>query len=196
MINREGFQKAMKAALDGPELKDVEWTKFGHDFNVKKISVSKTSDGLKIDGGDGRHLSHRKRFRPDDQCFYTCRVTKDGEVEDLEINIKSTMDILKEWFETAGEILAIVGLIITMGKEDTVTKFEPVPSSLELLDGDWESDAEFLIANIIAYATARHLPELGKQGEAAKKIFVPGFELDPDVLAKFNRAKARIAGSS
>ena len=46
MVRMEGFRRALKAALDGPDIKDVEWTTFGHDFNVKKVKVTKTSDGM------------------------------------------------------------------------------------------------------------------------------------------------------
>lgn len=195
MVNREGFRKALKAALDGPELKDVEWTTFGHDFNVKQVRVTKTSDGLLIDGGDGRHISHRKRFRPDDQVFYKCRITEEGEVKDLEVNIKSTADILKEWFKTAGEIIAIVGAIVGAGKADEFGDVEPIPSSLELLDGDWEGDVEFLIANIIAVATARNMPKLAEK-KSPKPVFTANVNaVNPAIIAEFNSARSRLAES-
>lgn len=194
-VNLKGFRKALSAALDGPNVKDVEWTKFGHDFNVKKVEITKTSDGLFIGGSKDHHISRRKRWRPDDQVFYNCQVTKDGEVKDLEISIKSSTDILKEWFKTAGEIVAIVIAIIGALKSDDLGAAEPTPSSLALLDGDWEGDAEFLIANIIAFATARHLPELAKK-ESRKPVFITGVNaLNPAVIAEFDRAKERLAES-
>jgi hypothetical protein len=42
MVKTDGFRRALKAAVDGPELRDVEWTSHGHDFNVKKAVVEKT----------------------------------------------------------------------------------------------------------------------------------------------------------
>jgi len=49
-VKLDGFRAAMRAALDGPEKKDVEWTKFGHDFNVKKVDVKRNGDTIEIDG--------------------------------------------------------------------------------------------------------------------------------------------------
>lgn len=167
MIRIEGFRRALKSAIDGPSTKDVRWTSNNHDFNVKKVKITKTQAGLEIDGTDGKHISHRKRFRPDDQVFYKCNVAKDGTVSDLEINITSTADILKEWFETAGKIAAVVSAILggasQLKEDDASDPFDdaqPTPASLELLDGDWEGDVEMMIANIVSFAVAAEMPEV------------------------------------
>lgn len=172
-VKVEGFRKALKAALNGPELKDVEWSKDGHDFNVKQVVVKQEGDGLKIDGSEGHHISHRLRFRPDDQVFYTCRVTKEGKVEDLQVNVKSSFDTLEEWVEKAGPLLALLGGVVS-GAADTVSvgpnlaNADPVEESLKLLDGSWKGDANFLIANVISYATAIHLPKAKESGISAR----------------------------
>lgn len=184
-----GFRRAMAAALDGPSIKDVEWSSFGHDFNVKKVAVTRTSDGVTIDGGDGRHISHRLPWRPDDQIYYKCRVTRDGKVEGLEMNIKTSWETLQEWFGTAGDILGVAALVA--GKADQASMREPTPSSIELMDGSWKGDAEFLIANIITAAALREMPELGK-------VEVPDFSfmtaiVNPSIMARFHEARTRLA---
>jgi hypothetical protein len=195
MVKSDGFRRALKAAVDGPDLKNVEWTSFGHDFNVKKVVVTKTANGLTIDGSDGHHISHRKSFRPDDQIFYKCRVTPQGKVEDLEINIKTTAAILKEWFETAGEIISVVALIASAGKADQIDNAEPTPASVELLDGDWESDVDFMIANIISYVTAREMPEVANKPSPTPVFATQVVTVNPLLTDKFLSAKARLAGS-
>ncbi|ERN41566.1 hypothetical protein KR51_00017840 [Rubidibacter lacunae KORDI 51-2] len=194
MIIQNNFRKALKAALDGPELKDVEWTKNGHDFNVKKARITKTSSGLIVDGTDGHHISHRLRFRPDDQLFYKCKVSATGDVSDLEINVKSSIDTLSDWFETAGKIIAIAGSVFGVaGKADKVNlnTVEPTPSSVELLDGDWRSDAEFLIANIITYAALREFPEMGKAPNPIPDFTLKTTVVRPEIVAAFNEKRIR-----
>lgn len=187
-IKIDGFRRAMKAALDGPSIKDVEWSSFGHDFNVKKVLVTRTSNGITIDGTDGHHISHRLKYRPDDQFYYKCRVTKDGKVEGLEVNIKTSWDVLEEWFKTGGEILSVIGLI---AKADQVSALDPTPSSIELMDGKWKGDAEFLVANIIARVAEREMPEL-------KTTPKPEFSLltavvHPTIMTRFHEAMERRA---
>lgn len=202
MIKLDGFRRALKAALDGPEVKDVEWTKFGHDFNVKKAAIKKTANGLSIDGTDGHHISHRLKWRPDDQIYYKCRVTPQGKVEDLEVNIKSSLDILKEWLKTAGEVIGIVGGLIALSKSDAagnvdLEKAEPTPASEELLDGDWKSDVEFLIANIINYAVAREMPEVANKPGPLPSFgtSIQTFRVNPAIVANFVAARERLARS-
>ncbi len=202
MIKQENFRRALKAALDGPQAKDVEWTSNGHDFNVKKAHISKVAGELLIDGTDGHHLSHRLRFRPDDQLFYKCRVAPSGDVRSLEINVKSSVDILKDWFETAGKIAAVAGTILGAGQQATgdgtgkadkvdLDKATPTPSSIELLDGDWRSDAEFLIANIITYATLREFPELATRPAPIAGFTAITMTVRPEILAEFTERRRR-----
>lgn len=159
-VKTKGFERAMRAALDGPDIKDVEWSRHGHDFNVKRVVVRNVARGIEIDGSDGHHISHRLAFRPDDQVYYKCTVTRDGKVENLEINVKTSWDTLKEWFADGLKILGAAAAIAA--KADGPAAFEPVPASTALLDGSWKGDAAFLIANVISAATLRAMPELGK----------------------------------
>ncbi len=199
MINTIDFRRALKAALVGPSIKDVQWTKNGHDFNIKKVSIEKTADGIIIDGKKGRHISHRKSFRPDDQVYFHCIVGKDGKVKDLDINIKSTTDVLKEWFDTAGDIISVIvaiGQLASAAKADEggldFNKVEPTPSSISMLDGDWESDVDFMIANIITYAAMIHLPSLAKQepkSDFSKRVIT----VNPMLIKQFSDKKIQIS---
>jgi hypothetical protein len=192
MVKMEGFKRALRAAIEGPSTKDVEWTSNGHDFNVKKIEVSKSNGILTINGGEGHHISHRLGFRPDDQVFYSCKVNQNGQVENLEINVKSSTDILKEWFETAGTIIGVIGAIVGAAKSDSIDDAEPTPSSIELLDGDWKSDAEFMIANIITYAAIKHMPELKQKPHPTPNFTESVLVVSPSILATFRAARGRL----
>jgi len=188
-VKIEGFRRAMQAALEGPDIKDVEWSSFGHDFNVKRVVVKKTASGVEIDGSEGHHISRRRRWRPDDQMYFSCKVTREGKVEDLNVSIKTSWDTLKAWFETAGKILGVAAAIA--GKVDEAEVLDPTPSSIELLDGTWEGDAEFLIANIIAVSALRAMPEIGQ-------ISVPDFSrmsvvVNPTIVASFHDIRRDLA---
>jgi hypothetical protein len=67
------LMKAAHAALCGPAVKNLHVG--GHDFNVKRASVNETSGGQPYKLGG--QISHRLRFRPDDQIHYTIDY-KDG----------------------------------------------------------------------------------------------------------------------
>lgn len=197
MINHIDFRRALKAALVGPSIKDVEWTKNGHDFNIKKVSIKETDEGLVIDGKDGKHISHRRSYLPDDQVYFYCIVGKDGKIKELDVNIKSTADVLKEWFKTAGEIISVIVAISTAAKSDSTSAIdfetvEPTPSSIEMLDGDWESDVNFMIANIITYATLMHYPELAKK-EEQKGFSKKTITVNPILVEMFYKKKLQIA---
>lgn len=202
MINHIDFRSALKAALVGPSIKNVEWTKNGHDFNIKKVSIKETDEGLVIDGKDGKHISHRRSYLPDDQVYFYCIVDKDGKIKELDVNIKSTAEVLKEWFKTAGEIISVIVVIATAAKADSAKAdsssaidfdtVEPTPSSIVMLDGDWESDVNFMIANIITYATLMHYPELAKK-EEQKDFSKKTITVNPILVEMFYKKKLQIA---
>ncbi|HET6395294.1 MAG TPA: hypothetical protein VFF91_00465 [Pseudoxanthomonas sp.] len=96
---------------------------------------------------------------------------------------------MKAWFETAGKILGVAAAIA--GKVDEAEVLDPTPSSIELLDGTWEGDAEFLIANIIAVSVLRAMPEIGQ-------ISVPDFSrmsvvVNPTIVASFHDIRRDLA---
>jgi len=64
-------EKAMKAAMNGPEAKKVKISELGssknHEFNVKPVSLTVTCNGELIVFGQ---ISHHLRFRTDDQHWF------------------------------------------------------------------------------------------------------------------------------
>lgn len=199
-VKLDGFRRALDAALNGPSIKDVEWTTFGHDFNVKKVEITRSGDGgLVIDGTEGKHISHRLRFRPDDQVFYKCRVTPAGKVEDLEINIRSSLDVLTEWFKAIRDLAALIAVIVAKADQaggGAAAAPMPAASTEEMLDGDWKGDAEFMIANVIAHAVAREMPEVKDRAPFDAGITIDLKVLDPAIVAAFQDAKARLGAAA
>jgi len=68
-----GEQNAVNAALEGPELKDVNV--YGHRWNVKPAQIEKNGSILRVTG----QLSYRKQVVADDQIFYSIEIDN-GEV--------------------------------------------------------------------------------------------------------------------
>lgn len=150
-LNTAQFQKAMKAALDGPEAKKIKPEK--HEFNVKKVRIVTTAGGIEVDGSSGHHISHHRSLRPDDQIFFRCKVDKSGAVRDLDINFDES------WANAFLRKLSEEILDRLFGeKSDTPMAHVPAKDSEKLLDGSWQGEAKFLIVNIIVHAAARHLP--------------------------------------
>jgi hypothetical protein len=164
-VNQAQFTRAMKAALEGPEVKKVKPER--HEFNVKPIKVEKLADGLKIIGEDGHHISHHLSFRPDDQVRYTAMVNNDGVLQSLDVKVKSSWEQIKELGSLAA---AIVGFFASAKADDAA--LSPIPGTELLLDGKWRGEADFLIANIVAHAARKHLKR--KSSHIAPKPFVEG----------------------
>ena len=167
-VNLDHFSRAMTAALQGPEVKKIKPER--HEFNVKPIAFERFATGLKIIGTDGHHISHHLRFRSDDQVFYRATLDSAGDVQGhLDINIKST------WTRLDGVVGFVDGLRMT--KADTPF-LAPAPGTEALLDGSWEAEARFLIANIVAHAAVKHLPR------TATPAFRPGRFIVTDHLLR------------
>ena len=150
-VNTAQFQKAMNAALDGPEVKKIKPDK--HEFNVKKVRVESDANGIVIHGDKGHHISHHLTLRDDDQVYFSARVDKTGAVSELSVNID------RSWANRGVALLADAVLDRLIGKKsDGGATTAPAKDSEKLLDGSWEGEAKFLIANIIVHAAARHLP--------------------------------------
>ncbi|MGH9894819.1 MAG: hypothetical protein ACREA0_23140, partial [bacterium] len=61
-MNLSNFEKAMKAAVEGPEVKKIKFEK--HEFNVKPVKIT----GGRVSGGVVKgHISHHLSWRDDDQ---------------------------------------------------------------------------------------------------------------------------------
>jgi hypothetical protein len=160
--NQKQFERAMKAALQGPQVKELKLAK--HEFNVKPIRVETVQNGIKIFGDDGHHISHCLAWRADDQVYYSCQVTKEGKIKDLEVSIKTSIEIMQEWVKKIGAIVTLFASASgeSGDKADSNAKMiadkKPIRGTEDLMDGSWEGEANFLIANIIVYAAAKHLP--------------------------------------
>jgi hypothetical protein len=67
---QSGEQKAVQAALKGPELKGVG--AFGSEWNVKPAKIEKSGETIHVSG----QLSHHKPLVADDQIYYTIEISK------------------------------------------------------------------------------------------------------------------------
>ncbi len=160
-VSQSKFEKAMRAALFGPEVKELRLDE--HEFNVKRVRVARASGGVLIDGQSGRHISHHLSFRPDDQVFYRAFVTDFGTVQDIQVNVKTSGQTLKEWANVAKKVWDFLQLAKEArdnGKGDMVIKTVPKPAlgTDAFLDGSWRGEANFMIANTIVLAASRELP--------------------------------------
>jgi len=125
-----GLDAAVKAALKGPERKDIKIRK--HDFNVKKASKKVVNGETHIAG----QISHRVRWTPDDQVFYAI-VLKDKKVTKVTRSIKGG-----GWGKMAGKLAAwIVG-------SDAATAEEIYEKVEGLVVGNWIEAADVIIGAV------------------------------------------------
>ncbi|HEX8930332.1 MAG TPA: hypothetical protein VGA45_15560, partial [Actinomycetota bacterium] len=98
-VNQANFEKAMHAALQGPEVKKLRLEK--HEFNVKPVSITRTSEGMRVKGQISHHLS----FRDDDQYHYSFTVAAGRQVaiEDVEVDVDRS--ILSSVFKLGLDLL-------------------------------------------------------------------------------------------
>jgi hypothetical protein len=155
-VNQANFEKAMHAALQGPEVKKLKLEK--HEFNVKPVSITRTSEGMRVKGQISHHLS----FRDDDQYHYSFTVAAGRQVaiEDVEVDVdrsilssvfKLGLDLLLKYLsEKLGDKLPDLPgqtqqALTTAGDQAADRVFE---DSQRLLDGSWEGEANFMVVNI------------------------------------------------
>ena len=171
-VNRGELDRAVRAALQGPELRDVTFVERG--FNVKRAKIERSGDNIVVVGSedDNSYIS-RRRFGRNDRVSY--EFEKKGGFVDLE---KVEMDIRRGgvWrpirenrrailrvAKKLGEILIVIldkdgkktgpptdgpiAFRLTAEEQDEMAEvgFEELKSTL---DGSWESEAQFLILNI------------------------------------------------
>jgi len=135
------LESAMKAALAGPEKKKL---KLGsHEFNIKPVRVTRSNGSIHVSGQKGHQISHHLTMRADDQVYYS--FDKNGDVvSNLKVEIEKG-GTLKTLRDVGAIILAAKELYdLTAGKSDAATDAEA------LLDGSWEGEAKFIIANVAA----------------------------------------------
>jgi hypothetical protein len=146
-VDMQAFEVAMTAALQGPERKRLKIEK--HEFNVKPIKITRTGDSILVSGEEGHHISHHRGVVNDDQIYY--EFTKQGgiiigpkvryEKGGWGPTLKTVMGIVEKANEVYDEIARKQGAIVTAQQ----AAFE---ETKKLLDGTWQGEANFLIANI------------------------------------------------
>lgn len=146
-VNMKDFEKAMTAALKGPEQKKLKIEK--HEFNVKPVKITREGNKIIVSGEDGHQISHRLRFRPDDQVFYAFE-KEGGIVRDLEVEIKEggLIALVKKTKKVIEIALEVIEILKKEGKSDEVVSEAGFQETKRLLDGTWQGEANFLIANI------------------------------------------------
>lgn len=131
-----GLKEALKAALKGPQDKGIKL--YDHGFNVKPVERIKDGDKLTVSG----HMSHKLRWRPDDQIYYIIRKEK-GVIKKVEIkfNRGGLAPIAAPFVSALGAYLGGV----TVPPDEV----EKVGRKLgALVDGKWETACQILIAEI------------------------------------------------
>jgi len=125
-----GLDAAVKAALKGPERKDIKIRK--HDFNVKKASKQVVKGETHIAG----QISHRVRWTPDDQVFYAI-VIKNKKITKVTRSIEGG-----GWGKLAGKLAAwVVGA-------DAATAEEIYGDFEGHVVGNWKEAADVIIGAV------------------------------------------------
>jgi hypothetical protein len=160
-VNMNNLERAIRAALVGPEVRDLRVV--DHSFNVKPASITRNGDGsITVEGGENNYISRRRRARPNDRIYY--RFDKDGDgIKNMRISrdrggLRAVRD------RHGDQIARAIG---------TVSDFVPFGTAVrsganianasinvrareklegDMLDGSWEGEARFLIANIALQA--------------------------------------------
>jgi hypothetical protein len=154
--SQKELDRAMKAALEGPPIKGISIAE--HGFNVKPIVITRFDGGVEVYGGEGHHISHRLKWRPDDQVYYKFKKYYGQPVspDDIEIDIKKRgFRVLIQWaieaIKIALEILEIWKKTDSLGRNYNALTIEEKQRDLEkLLNGTWEGSAMFIILNVAA----------------------------------------------
>lgn len=151
------FHDALAAALLGPARSDISWTSASHDFNVKPALISVDERSITFDGRQGHQLSHRRSWRGDEQCVYRIQVSAGGSTS-VGIRRRRVRSSLTAWVRQPGQLAESVAWVRGQ-KLDSLTGIGgPVPSTLDVLDGSWQGDAAFLLANLVSYGVAQRFP--------------------------------------
>ena len=159
-VNSENLEKAIKAALKGPEERDLRIADYR--FNVKPATISKENGNtFSVVGGEDNYISRRRRGRPNDRIYYEIEKSED-EILDMDVEIdrggfkaiwprhgdqiKKTYDIAKKIYEFIKDQREKAGDTRIMA-----IRAAQAAASVELqlfLDGTWEGEAYFLVSNI------------------------------------------------
>jgi hypothetical protein len=178
MVSTTNFEKAMKAALEGPEVKKIKIEK--HEFNVKPVK----STGDRVTGPMYKgQISHHLAWRDDDQVYYEFQVhaAQRVTIEQVKVQvdeswmqkivvdlIESLGEALKEWLTEKGkEKLDASTKALATNSEDAQRRiFE---ESKHLLDGSWLGEAKFMIVNIAGRLAIRQAQVVYRQTKPPTK---------------------------
>jgi hypothetical protein len=75
-VDKAALDAAIHAALKGPEKKKIKVAR--HEWNVKKIDITRDGGVLVVDGRSGHHISHHRAWVPDDQIYFGFAIGQDG----------------------------------------------------------------------------------------------------------------------
>lgn len=163
-VNQANLERAIKAALEGPEERDLRIADYR--FNVKPAEITRHADNsITVVGGDDSYISRRRRGRPNDRIFYEFDKVGD-EVKNLEVDIdrggflaipRRYRDEIKKAVEIAREIWIIIqdqkrGGGVANFKADETAQAAATAELKHLLDGSWQGESAFLVANIVLRA--------------------------------------------
>jgi hypothetical protein len=157
-VNQGNFEKAMHAALQGPEVKKLKIEK--HEFNVKPIKTQRVAGKLEVGGQISHHLS----LRDDDQYRYRFTLVPGQQISIQDVDVDIDRSILSSVFKLGLDLLVkylseklgdklpdlpgqTTQALTTAGDQAATRVFE---DSKRLLDGSWEGEANFMVVNIAA----------------------------------------------
>ncbi len=160
-VRMKDFEKAMTAALDGPSKKKIKIEK--HNFNVDMANITRVGNKIVVVGNaDGKNISHRLKFRPDDQVDYAFEVVG-GQVKNLDIRVRKgsdkTIKLIKKVVKVIKLALEVKESIDQQQKADGAVVANDAANDAafqetkRLLDGSWRGEARFMIANIALRAS-------------------------------------------
>lgn len=130
-----GLDAAVKAAMKGPERKDIKIR--GHGFNVKKADRKLVKGETHVWG----QLSHKLRWAPDDQVFYEI-VVKDQKIKKVTRSIKGG-----GWKSWAGKVATVLGGYVGVPIPPATAEalYEKIDG---LVVGDWIEAADVILAAV------------------------------------------------
>lgn len=172
----EKMERAMKAVFGKKQVKKLKIK--GHEFNVKPAKFQTSGKKFIIKG----QISHRLRWRDDDQVYYTIEMDMSGRITDLQIKVKKSkvQSVLKAGWKVVKEILrkkAEEKWGNTSQKLSFSDELKAREEAIKLAEkkigtGGWEKAAACIIANVMvrakptsrarAYDRVRFLRKLNK----------------------------------
>jgi hypothetical protein len=164
-VNKNNLERAVMAALAGPEVRDLRIA--NHSFNVKPARITRNGDSsITVEGGEDNYISRRRRGRPNDRIYYRFDKDRDGDGDGIKnMRISHDRGGLRAVRDRHGDqIASAIGTVADFVPYGTAIRSGanianasiPVRArerlESDLLDGSWEGEARFLVANIALQA--------------------------------------------